>query len=267
MNDRSTVSSPIGANPAVGTLPVSAALPAHNPDTRLLSENGIVALGNGPDIRALHMLRGQVIKRATSQGFNLLGVTSVEPEAGKSFVTANLAVALSRISGQQVILLDLDLKRPAIARRFAIEAERGIESWLSGDVDSLATLGQRFRDTGLSIYPAVAQPDGSGDLLSNPRFDQLVGALRQLPKSTLVLCDLPPVFVGDDAMAVIGKLDAYIHVIEEGVTPRRQAQELRAMLEPAICLGAVLNRYSGRWNDSYGYAAAKRYARYYESKS
>ena len=135
-----------GARSLGGTavvIPPPAMLSIHNPDLAVLGDNGVVALGNGADIRALHMLRAQVLKRAHGRGFNLIGVTSVEPEAGKSFVTANLAAALSRISGQDVVLLDLDLKRPAIARRFGIDTDLGIESWLSGEVDNLAALGRR----------------------------------------------------------------------------------------------------------------------------
>jgi protein-tyrosine kinase len=79
-----------------------------------------------------------------------------------------------------------------------------------------------------------------------------------------VLCDLPPAFVSDDAVTIVERLDSYIHVIDEGITPRRQVEELRAMMAPKACLGAILNRYSGGWNDSYGYAAARKYSRYYD---
>lgn len=257
---------PVGniAAAATAVIPRLAALKVHEPDADLLHENGIVAWENGPETRAINLLRAQVRKRLESQGINRIGITSAEPDAGKSFVTANLAVALSRIEGQEVVLFDLDLRRPTVARRLGIETSVGLESWLSGDIDNLADVGRRFGQTGLSVYATNGQYTRPGEMIASARFDALVDGLGNLPKSTIVLCDLPPAFISDDAVTVVERLDAYIHVIDEGITPRRQAEELRAMMEPALCLGAVLNRYAGRWNDSYGYAAARKYARYYD---
>lgn len=247
-------------------VPDPTALRTHEPLADVLHRNGIVALGHGPESRSINLLRAQVRKRSASRAVNRIGVTSAEPDAGKSFVTANLAVALSQIDGQDVILLDLDFKRPTVARRLGMSCDAGLESWLSGDVENLTEVGQRFGQSRLSVYPAAGHHSRSGDLLSSARFAALVKGLGALPKSTIVLCDLPPAFVSDDAVTVVGMLDSYIHVLDEGITPKRQAEELRAMMEPAVCLGAVLNRYAGRWNDSYGYAAARKYARYYDTE-
>jgi protein-tyrosine kinase len=252
----------VGPQPVI--LPDVTRLAVHSETANMLESRGIVSSRNNHASRAINLLRAQLLRRASKQDINLIGVTSAAPDAGKSFVTANLAIALARIQDQAVVLLDLDLRRPTIADRLGLEIDSGLEAWLSGTTDDLVRIGRRFGDTALSIYATQGWSDGSGDLLANARFDSLIAALRALPKSTIVLCDLPPAFVSDDAVNVVTKLDAYIHVIDEGVTPRRQAEELRAMMEPAKCLGAVLNRYAGRWNDSYGYAASRKYARYYD---
>jgi Mrp family chromosome partitioning ATPase len=254
---------PVGNVAAASIIPDVASLEVHEPDGELLQENGIVAWENGAETRAINLLRAQVRKRLESQGINRIGITSAEPDAGKSFVTANLAVALSRVDGQQVILFDLDLRRPTVAHRLGIDIPVGLEGWLSGDVENLADVGRRFGQTSLSVF-ATNGHDRAGDLIGSARFDLLITALGTLPKSTIVLCDLPPAFVSDDAVTIVERLDSYIHVIDEGITPRRQVEELRAMMAPKTCLGAILNRYSGGWNDSYGYAAARKYSRYYD---
>jgi protein-tyrosine kinase len=256
--------SPRVASNAGIVVPVAAALTAVEPDTELLRENGLVGWETGIESRSVNLLRAQVRKRLENRNINIIGVTSAEPDAGKSFVTANLALALSRIDGQQVLLFDFDLRRPTLARRMGIDSPIGMESWLAGETNDLQAIGRRFGTTGLAVFPVISQHAQASELISTARFDDLMGALADLPKSTIVLCDLPPAFVSDDAMTVVERLHAYIHVVEEGVTPRRQAEELRAMLEPAECLGVVLNRYAGRWNDSYGYYAARKYARYYD---
>ncbi len=266
MNMDVTPSRAVGNSPvpSATAIPLISALEVHEPNTEVLQENGIVAWGNGPDTRAINLLRAQLRKRLESQGINLIGITSAEPDAGKSFVTVNLAVALSRIDGQQVMLFDFDLRRPTVADRLGIDTPVGLEAWLSGEVENLSDVGRRFGQTGLSVYVARSQHERAGELIAGARFDSLINGLGKLPKSTIVLCDLPPAFVSDDAVTVVERLDSYIHVIDEGITPRRQVQEVRAMMAPKSCVGAVLNRYTGGWNDSYGYAAARKYSRYYD---
>ncbi|MFM9978679.1 MAG: CpsD/CapB family tyrosine-protein kinase [Sphingomonadaceae bacterium] len=237
------------------------------PTTETIEAEGLVGFGRKPlAARPFNLLRAQVLKRAAKLGGHLFGVTSAAPDAGKSFVTTNVAAALARIPGQRVVLIDLDLRRPSIADRFGLDLEQGIDAWLLGKTDDLRQCGVQVKGTGLSIFPANRVGDGSGELLASAHFEALANAMRQLPESTIVLCDLPPAFVSDDAMTAVSKLDGYIHVIDEGVTPKRQAEELRLLMDPAPCLGAVLNRYSGRWNDSYGYSAGRKYARYYDQE-
>ena len=245
-------------------VPDVARLQVHDPDPYLLRRNCVIAWDNGPQTRAINLLRAQLRKRLDVKRTSRIGVTSAEPDAGKSFITVNLAFALARIEGQQVALFDFDLRRPTVARRLGIESDVGIENWLAGEVDDLATVGRRIGDSALSVYIATGQHPRATELIASARFNALVAGMAALPGSTIVLCDLPPAFVSDEAMIAIERLDGYIHVIDEGITPRRQAEELRAMMAPAVCIGAVLNRYNGRWNDSYGSYAARKYARYYD---
>lgn len=233
-----------------------------DPETR--DERGLFALtGNPVATRPLNLLRAQLLKRCAKSGYRLIGVTSAAPGAGKSFVTCNLAAALSRIPGQRVLLFDLDMRRPSVSAYFDLRVEKGIDSWLKGDEDNLAAVGKRFGESGLTIFPTGRIGDVAGELLAGPRFSALTDALRAVPGDTIILCDLPPAFVSDDALTAVGRLDAYIHVIEEGVTPKRQVEELRNLMDPAPCVGAVLNRYAGSWTDSYSYGALRKYSQYY----
>lgn len=247
-------------------LPPVASLETITVETGDDAPHNLVGLLSG-DIRSrpFGLLRGQVLKEAGRLNARLIGVTSAAPGAGKTFVSSNLAAALGRISGQQVYLLDLDLRRPAIAERFGLVVEKGMEAYFDGSTDDLAALGRRVEGTGLGVFATRRLDPYPGELLGGERLDDLIAAMRRLPSTAIVICDLPPAFVGDDALTVIGKLDAYIHVVDEGITPKRQAEELRSMMKPATCLGVVLNRYNGRWNDSYGYASARQYARYYDT--
>ena len=89
----------------------------------------------------------------------------------------------------------------------------------------------------------------------------MAGVRANSSASRIVVCDLPPVFVGDDAMAVAKHLDAYIHVVGSGTSTTRQFEELRRLLKDTHCLGSVLNRYVGGPFDPYGYG---RYSKAYD---
>ncbi|MCW2403372.1 Mrp family chromosome partitioning ATPase, partial [Sphingobium sp. B1D7B] len=91
-------------------------------------------------------------------------------------------------------------------------------------------------------------------LLAGDRFDRFVKALRTLDDDTIILFDMPPVFANDDAMVIAGHVDAYLMVIEQGRTNQKQVTDSIRLLDPAECLGSVLNRYDGGVTDPYGYS-------------
>lgn len=261
------IGSGVQASGPVVRIPVTAQLERFDDDRSTREERGLYGLTDNPlATRPLNLLRAQVLKRATKSGARLIGVTSAAPGAGKSFVTCNLAAAMSRISGMQVWLFDFDLRRPSVSSYFGIDVKTGIDAWLRGDTDDLASVGRRLGDSGLGLYPTGRCIEGAGELIAGPRFQGLVDSLRRLPDNVIILFDLPPAFVSDDALTAIGRIDGYIHVMEEGITPSRQAQELRYLMDPAPCLGAVLNRYAGGWTDSYSYAALRKYSQYYNQE-
>ena len=92
----------------IKNLPLKA---AHLETRRIVSHNK-------DDLRArsFDMLRTQVLQRARSHGLTTLGVLSAANGEGKTLTAVNLALSLAAEPNQTVLLLDLDLRRPAIAR-------------------------------------------------------------------------------------------------------------------------------------------------------
>jgi protein-tyrosine kinase len=76
-----------------------------------------------------------------------------------------------------------------------------------------------------------------------------------VPDNAVVICDLPPVFANDDAAIVAAQLDAYLLVVEDGRSTRKQIRDSIKVLSPTPCAGVVLNRYHGGLvSDAYGYS-------------
>lgn len=241
-------------------------LPVFTPDPTVLTDQLIVGLDSRDSrSRAFNLLRTTLAKRMKEKGHRLIGVTSATPSAGKSFLSLNLAASLSRVTEDDVILVDLDLRRASIADGVGMQVKRGVSEFLNGEVSDLALIGSRIHETQLVVFPTKTVAKNTAELISGPNFEKFISDLRQNTGNGIILFDLPPAFANDDAMLILGQLDAYVMVIDSGKTNAKQVQDVLAMLDPVPCIGTVLNRYNGGFADNYGYGyGTSAYAKYYD---
>lgn len=219
-----------------------------------LTEQLIVGFdGTDSRSRPFNLLRTQLTKKIDEIGCRLLGVTSATPAAGKTFTSVNLAAALSMMDGRSVLLCDLDLRRGSILKQLGASVPVTLNEYLFDEREDWKSALYRVNESRLFILPTLAAMRDSSGACGGERFTQLVGQMRALPDDFVVICDLPPVFASDDAMLCMRQLDAYLMVVDHGRTTARQIEESMALLQPAPCLGSVLNRYQGGFADSYGY--------------
>jgi protein-tyrosine kinase len=227
-------------------------------------ETGHIVGFQGTDIRSrpFNLLRSQIIRKMQANNWKLIGFTSANPAAGKSFLSLNLAAALSRLTDQTVYLFDLDLRRASLAQALGITGDIGMTEYLAGESNDLRAIGRRIGKGNLALFPCFNTVSNSSELLVGARFEKLIAAMRNLPAGSIVICDLPPAFANDDAILITQKLDSYVLVVEHGVTTRKQVKNTIALLQPKPCLGTVLNRYIGGFVDPYGYGDGS-YKKYY----
>lgn len=233
-----------------------------------LRESGIYGF-DSKDIRSrpFTLLRAQVLRIARARGWKIIGVTSPTPKVGKSFVASNLAAALARTPELHTYLFDFDLRRSTIARNFKLSGEVGLSHFLDGTITDLREVAKTIANEQLTIFPSFPNGAASDELVSSARMDALIAAMRQLPENTLCLCDLPPVFANDDAVVISQKIDAYLMIVEDGITTRKEVRDSFRLLSPAPCIGTVLNRYDAGLiggDYGYGYGQNKRYGGYYD---
>lgn len=203
--------------------------------------------------RAFNLLRSQMLKDAAVQSMQLVGITSATPSAGKSFVSLNLAAALSKITDRKVLLCDFDLRRGSVLDALEAPVENDLSQYLRGESPDWWSAVFNIAGSDLYVLPCVKRMRGSGELLTSQRFEYLIAALRALPPEILVICDLPPVFASDDALLTAAHLDGYVLVVEYGRNTEGQVRESMSMLAPTHCIGTILNRYRGGFFDAYGY--------------
>lgn len=216
--------------------------------------------------RPFNLLRSQVVKIMSANGWRKIGITSATPAVGKTFIACNLAASMSRVPDRQTFLFDLDLRRGSVAAQYDLTDQLGLDAYLAGDIDSLAPVARRVVGSNLTIYPSFRVEESSAELLAGTRMKSLAEAMRGLPDDHLCICDLPPAFANDDAAIALEQLDAYLLVVEEGRTTARQVVDAIELLKPAPCIGTVLNRYNGVLGGEdygFGYWRQSNYDAYY----
>ncbi len=226
----------LGSVESVARLPV---------DWTALKERRVVSATDvQPAGHAYRMLRTQVLQRARSNGLNTLGVISAVNGEGKTLTAVNLALSLAAEPNQTVLLLDLDLRRPAVARTLGLSAERGLESWFGGD---LAVRNVCYGLEGverLYVLPTMAPVSGSSEVLANIATRKLFTELKGRDPGRLLIVDLPPVLLSDDALTVAPLLDAVVLVVNERRTKREDVVRVIELLGNTRIVGTVLNRSS-----------------------
>ena len=139
-----------------------------------LTENRIVA-GNQSDPRATYfrMLRTQVLQAMRENDWSSLAITGPLAGVGKSLVATNLAISISMEVNQTVLLVDLDLRRPALHKYFNFKPKLGLLDYLNGDAvlpDLLVNPGFKR----LVLLPGRGSTSESSELLSSPRMLDLI---------------------------------------------------------------------------------------------
>lgn len=193
-------------------------------------------------------------------------ITSAEPGEGKSTVSTSIARALAD-AGEPVIIIDADLRRPTIAKKFKIDSKIGLTQVLAGQVE-LADAVRQFEDTQLFILPAGRIPPNPSELLGSDKMRQLIA---ELSGEFTVIVDVPPVLPVTDAALLSTAVDGVVLVGSVGKTRKENLAEAASNLRKvsANLLGIVINRAprTGLGNTYYGfaYAANNAYSSYYGS--
>ena len=212
--------------------------------------------------RSFNLIRSKLVALQRERGWRMIGVASATPNVGKSFLSANLAAALSRDPRFQTYLLDLDLRRGTIKDIFGLYPETTLIDYLEGADAGNMLVGFAPQNEELVIIPSATGQIHSAELLAGERASNLLRAMRGSEERNYFICDLPPVFANDDAAIIMESLDGYIVVAQDGKSTQREIEDAIDMLGQERLAGVVLNKYRGGLV-SEGYGIEDRYAQYY----
>ena len=221
-------------------------------------------------IESYRMLRTSILLSNAGTPPKTILITSSQPGEGKTTTAVNTSILLAQL-GASVLLIDADLRRPAVHTAFKIQHIRGISNYLSSHTP-LDDLIVKLPIPNLSVLPCGPIPPNPAELISSDRMKELLRALSQ--QFDHILIDSPPMVSVTDPVILSTMVDGLILVVQAGRSTRELARRARRELARvgARVFGVVLNnvnvrregyddydyyRYTSGYKDGYRGAPAK----------
>lgn len=217
-----------------------------------------------PTAEAFRALRTNITFSAVDKPLRRIMVTSPTPQDGKTTVAANLAVVLAQAE-KKVVLIDADLRRPHIHRKFGLFNRIGLTDLFVQTWEHLSGVIQFNAVSGLGVITSGPLPPNPAELLTSQKMSQIFDRLGQ--NFDLILVDTPPLLTVTDAAALATGMDGVILVVKPGVTKLTAIQQALEQLRAvgARVLGVVLNEVNpGSRKYGYYYNRYSKYSHYYE---
>ncbi|MDQ4039866.1 MAG: polysaccharide biosynthesis tyrosine autokinase [Actinomycetota bacterium] len=181
----------------------------------------------------------------------IIVVTSSVSGEGKTTTAINLALVLAQ-SGQRVVLVEADLRRPRVIRYLQLIGGAGLTNILAGKAE-LSELLQPWGDGKLSVLASGPNPPDPSELLGSEHMSRLLEELRET--HDYVIIDAPPLLPVTDAAVLAVLSDGVVLVTRWGVTKREQLRAAATTIKliEARVLGTVLNMIPPKGGGGYGY--------------
>jgi len=196
-------------------------------------------------------------------------VTSASEGEGKTLVSTNLATILAHDLHSHALLVDADLRNPALSRWFGLHNGRGLSDYLTGGAE-LPELLLKTKIAKLSILSSGTARDNPVELIGSKRMEALVNELKNRYSDRYIIFDSSPLLATTEPSVLTKHVDGIIVVVRAGATPRETVKQALTAIDPTKIMGIVLNdlalhskdlnaRYFGtsRYYYRYGYGDNK----------
>ena len=221
------------------------------------------------DLEAFRVLRANVEFLDLDKPPRSVIVTSALPQEGKSTVAASLAFASAAV-GKRTLLLESDLRRPVMAKRFGVPPEPGLSDYLAGNASSGDVLLQLAlppqAENGkpvdsesfggkpsIDCIPAGSSSSQPAEMLGSERFKHLMNTVTE--SYDVVVLDTSPLLPVVDSLELVPLVDAILMCVRVSQTTRDEMSAARSALGhfPDRPMGLVITGVRPRDERDYGY--------------
>jgi len=246
LDDTIKTSEDVGRDLGLSTLGIIARFHAAKDEGMLIT----AVHPRSPISEAYRTLRTNIQFSAVDKPLKAILVTSAAPLEGKSTTVANLGVVMAQ-AGLSTIVVDSDLRRPALHRLFDVSNSYGLtNALLQNDPNDCL---QATEVENLQVLTSGPLPPNPAELLGSQRMRSLIQQLKD--HADMVLFDGPPSLAVTDAALLANQVDGVLLVMEAGKTRREVAQRAKEDLSKvgANLIGVVLNKVPYKGGGGYYY--------------
>ncbi|WLD39215.1 polysaccharide biosynthesis tyrosine autokinase [Klebsiella oxytoca] len=227
---------------------------------------GFLAVENPADlaIEAIRGLRTSLHFAMMEARNNVLMISGASPNAGKTFVSTNLAAVIAQ-TGKRVLLIDTDMRKGYTHKLFNISNENGLSDFLSGKIELQKTL-KKVSPVGFDFISRGAVPPNPAELLMHRRFGELITWASQ--NYDIVVLDTPPILAVTDA-AIIGHYAGTTLLVarfEQNTAKELEVSFKRFEQSGVIAKGCILNGIIKKASSYYSYGYSNYGYSYTEDK-
>lgn len=210
--------------------------PARLNDARIADQNGL-----HPSTQLFEGLRSRLTRLCDQNNWKRIALTAPTPGCGVTTFSLNLALSLALKGQVRVLLVDLNLTRPAIADRLGLTGRSVFEASMNA-IQPIETALYRLGEN--LIVAADDKPAKSGaSVMPKVLCNQLLGRLEPALRPDIVLLDLPPVLARDDTEELLANCDAALLIASSDRTTAPEVEEAAQVIAQSTSyLGTALNR-------------------------
>jgi succinoglycan biosynthesis transport protein ExoP len=214
---------------------------------------------------AYRVLRTNLLFSRKDERLNSIVVVSAGAGEGKSTTVVNLATVFAQ-SGQRVLLVDSDLRRPTLHKVLKVSNSLGLTNYLLKQ-NTLEEVIQRTSIPTLDLLASGKLPSSSMNILGSASMKNMVAELKQ--RYDFVFFDSPPIMGVSDAAVLASEIDMVIQVIQYRRYPQPMNIRAKQMIEKVggTLVGIVLNNINMSQDESYYYYSGYYHGYYYYSKN
>ena len=202
------------------------------------------------DAEAYRSLRSNIEYSSFDDEYRVIVVTSSVPGEGKSTTSGNLAIALAQ-SGNSVLLVDCDMRKPSIHKKFKISNAAGTAELLLRK-KSFEEVANDYNEN-LTIITAGKIPPNPSEMLASRAMTAFIEEMKKEFK--YIILDTPPLQAVTDAQVLSTKADGVLLVVRAGSTKREMvfnSVDLIKKVQGKV-IGTVLNGVENKKNNYYYY--------------
>ncbi|NPA25334.1 MAG: polysaccharide biosynthesis tyrosine autokinase [Deltaproteobacteria bacterium] len=209
----------------------------------ILEENKIVYdCRLNPVADQVKILRTQLLHRLLNLGGNSVFFTSPRPGEGKTVNAINIAFSIAQEVERTVLLIDANLRNPAIHKYLGLPDGPGLADYLLGRAEISEILVNPGIDK-LTILPGGQPLATSSEMLGASRMADLVNEMKNRYEDRILVFDGPDVLTNADSQIFSHLVDGVVLVVEAEKTTRQDVEQALERLGDAKLIGTIFNKY------------------------